>query len=129
MTDLEVVYRRENSWFTGTIKDDKLRKKKDIKKLSDATSTNDYLTVKQWVSLNDGSMKVDDLFKKFKIDSLYVREVGVVMDSPSTMKEIKQAEKDWWATLNEKCVGCSKKCKQSSKVEVLKCKCTPIKGK
>ncbi len=129
MTDLEVVYRRENSWFTGTIKDDKLRKKKDIKKLSDATSTNDYLTVKQWVSLNDDSMKVDDLFKKFKIDSLYVREVGVVMDSPSTMKEIKQAEKDWWATLNEKCVGCSKKCKQSSKVEVLKCKYTPIKGK
>jgi hypothetical protein len=126
----DVVYRRDNKWLIGKITNDKLRKKKEIKKLSDVTNTDEYLTLKQWLKSEKSKVDADDILKRFKIERLYIKATGpdkeMVFDDEHTKMSIKEIEKEWWEHLNELCIKCSKKCKQSSRVELIKCDRVPL---
>jgi len=139
-----VVYRRDGHWFTGSITEDSLRKKKQIQKLSDVTNTEKYLTLKQWIKMNKDSVNADEYLKKLKIERLYIKmpdDINVskskkitktksVDTVPPESKEIKEqrglTEKEWWSKYNDLCVTCKKKCKQSSHVTIIKCKREPM---
>ena len=69
----KIVYKKSNKWFTGTIKEDKLRKTKQINKLSDVTETQEYLTLKQWMKKTKTKGEAEEFLTKFKIQSLYIK--------------------------------------------------------
>lgn len=71
---LVVVYKKNNHWFTGTINEDKLRKKKQIKKLSDETNKHEYVTLKRWLKDNKIKEDSDNYLEKYKVQSLYIKK-------------------------------------------------------
>lgn len=122
---LVVVYKRDNHWFTGTINEDKLRKRKQIKKLSDETSKHEYLTLKRWLKDNKIKEDSDNYLEKYKIQCLYIKKEELKindLNEPLSKKDTKDLSKQFWAKLNKLCLRCSKPCKQSSRVTVVVCK-------
>ena len=127
MSDLNIsiIYKKDNHWFTGTIKNNKLRKRKQIQKLSDATSKQEYITFKRWMKENKIQGESSEYLDKFKIQSLYVKKDKVIIepsDTPISKKETTATSKHFWSKLNKICLGCSKSCKQSSRVTIITCK-------
>ena len=118
-----VVYKRNNKWCTGTIKEDKLRKKKDIEKLSDVTETENYITLKKYIKDNKIEEPFDDILAKFKITSLYIKAEEAIRDTQAV------PNKTWWANKNSICLQCPKKCKQSSYAIIVSCNRDKIKKK
>lgn len=107
-----VVFKKDNHWFTGSLKEGKLRKNKQIKKLSDATNKSEYITLSRWTREN----KIDeDYLTKYKVQSLYFKS------EPKQVESGGMTEKLFWKKLNELCLSCSKPCKQSSYAIVLNC--------
>lgn len=126
MSDLNIsiIYKKDNHWFTGTIKNNKLRKRKQIQKLSDATSKQEYVTFKRWMKENKIQGESSEYLDKFKIQSLYVKKEKVVAeksDAPMSQKETNATSKHFWSKLNKICLECSKSCKQSSRVTIIVC--------
>jgi hypothetical protein len=122
---LVVVYKKNNHWFTGTINENKLRKRKQIKKLSDETSKYEYLTLKRWLKDNKIKEDSDSFLEKYKVQSLYIKKDEpkiITSKEPLSRKDTKDASKLFWAKLNKLCLRCSKTCKQSSRVTVVVCK-------
>jgi hypothetical protein len=113
-----VVYKRENKWFIGTIKEDKLRKKKQVKKLADVTATDDYITLKKWIK--DNSIKEDSNYflEKFNVQSLYFKQLST-----------SHTKSALWSKLNPRCLKCQKECKQSYRVDIIACNYKENKGK
>lgn len=121
---LVVIYKKNNHWFTGSINENKLRKRKQIKKLSDETSKHEYITLKRWLKDNKIKEDSDSYLEKYKIQSLYIKkEAPEILNSkmPLSKKEINDMTKSFWAKLNKLCLRCSKPCKQSSRVTVVVC--------
>lgn len=122
-----VVFRRDNKWFTGTIKDDKLRKKKQIKKLSDVTDTHEYSTLKKWMKDTKNTSEADDLLTQFKVQSLYIKKVEPVIVKSEGETVQHPTAKQFWAKFNSICIKCKNKCKQSSYAEILNCNSMQLK--
>lgn len=120
--NVSVVYKKENSWFTGAIKEYKLRKKKQINKLSDVKDTAVYITLKKWLSENENESEYtfDELISKLKVQSLYVK----TEDTPKNNKTHSRkgmTEEKFWSKFNTICLSCIKDCKQSSYAEIIVC--------
>lgn len=118
MINESVVYKRGGKWFTGTIKDSKLRKKKQIKKLGDVTDTQEYITLKRWIKDNKKEYEPDTIYEQLKVQALYFKKVekekeGIGGTAPSA--------KQFWAKYNSICLKCKNKCKQSSRVTIINC--------
>ena len=113
-----VVYKRGGKWYTGTIKDFKLRKKKQIKKLGDVTDTQEYITLKRWIKENKKEYNPDEIYEKLNVQALYIKKVekekeGLTRTAPSA--------KQFWAKYNSLCLKCKNNCKQSSRVTIVNC--------
>lgn len=118
--NVSVVYKKENSWFTGTIKEYKLRKKKQINKLADVKDTANYITLKKWLSSNECEYTFDELISKLKVQSLYVK----TEDTPKNNKTYSRkgmTEEKYWSKFNTICLSCINDCKQSSYAEIIIC--------
>jgi len=115
MINETVVYKRKNLWFTGSIKEGKLRKKKQIKKLGDVTETEDYITLKRWVKENKKG-EPEEYLTKYNVQSLYILKKA---------KKAKEGKKTvsggLWKKFNPQCLKCKKDCKQSYKVIIISC--------
>lgn len=139
---MDVVYKRKTDWCTGKIDEGKLRKKKSLRVLSDATEKDEYYTLKQWLKATKSKEAAEDILAKYKVDRLYIKKEKIPAPSlskkaspskvkdPSVPKEPVYAptEKEWWAKFNDLCLQCVKKCKQSAYVTIVSCKMEPIKG-
>ena len=117
----KIVYKKSNKWFTGTIKEDKLRKTKQINKLSDVTETQEYLTLKQWMKKTKTKGEAEEFLTKFKIQSLYIKDVPIVFEKTENGTDTHPTAKQFWAKLNEICIKCKKNCKQSSYAFIMSC--------
>lgn len=114
MINESVVYKRGGKWFTGTIKDSKLRKKKQIKKLGDVTDTQEYITLKRWIKDNKKEYEPDTIYQQLNVQALYLKKIKVEKNGAPSAKE-------FWAEYNSLCLKCKNKCKQSSRVTIVNC--------
>ena len=123
-TEVNVVYKFEGKWYMGTISGGILKKKIEIKKLSDVTGKDDYSTLKQFLKINKSGLDPEKILEKFKIDRLYVKNVIGEMVENNVVKEIKQppSQKEWWRKKNKLCIDCVKTCKQSSYATIISCR-------
>lgn len=113
--EANIVARQKTKWIMGKIDDYNFIEEKRIKKLSDI---NDY---KKYININVFFKKMgfDEKYlkkalEKNKFDSVYVLPSSVIV-SPKTHNEY------FWKKINKKCLTCSKKCKQSSKIQIIRC--------
>ena len=125
--DANVVFKRDNKWYLGKITNDKLRKNKQIQKLSDVTDTQEYITLKKWLKDTKSTDIFDDLISKYKVTSLYIKIEKKKINVEENKTKI--TEKDWWKHLNETCLKCIKKCKQSVYAEIYSCPSMKLKEK
>ena len=113
---ISVVAKIESKWYIGYINKDKFVVNGEVKKLSDVKEVSKYKTIKKWAKDNSHSIDImSKLMEKLKMDALYV------LDMPIKPTD-KEFENYWWSGVNSKCNTCSKTCKQSSHVSVVKCK-------
>lgn len=113
---MNVVVKRGNEWLIGKIEvDNTFVSYKSIKKLKDVNDVSSYITLKKYIknSKLDESLE-NELKSKNGLDSIYVLSKPAYCPS-------EDEEKRWWHMLNGKCLNCSKKCKQSSFVEIVQC--------
>jgi hypothetical protein len=112
---IEAVVRRKNKWYTGKISKGRFYKSQEIKRLSDVENVSDYVTLKRFLKkYKDNPLVVRSLgLDKLKADSVYILD--------TSEKDADSFERNWWSKLNSKCIKCSKECKQSSKIDLLKC--------
>jgi hypothetical protein len=104
---------------------------KDIKEVYRISSISTYLKdigidaeeiQKKHLSLKKKLMKEISTYDGDAVIYVVLDDEKIIDDLPKerTKFEITE-EKKWWKTLNEKCLGCKKTCKQSSKVTVVIC--------
>lgn len=120
-----VVFKRDNKWYTGTITEGKLRKKKQIKKLADVTSTDDYITLNKWIKANLGDKKMpldpQKYLNLFNVQSLYLLQKKVGAATNASAKQM-------WKKFNVQCLKCVKDCKQSYRADIVSCQFKENKG-
>jgi hypothetical protein len=125
-----VVYKRESHWFTGSVTDDKIKKKREIKRLADVRDRDEYLTLKQWLKAMKDNTPSEEILKNLKVESLYLKKDEPAPKIDEAGKELPKeapSQKDWWTKKNEVCLTCVKVCKQSSHVIVVHCPLREVK--
>ncbi len=111
--NLNAVVRKGNSWFVGRIENGKFIKERQIKRLKDFGDASSYITLKKFIKDNNLNSEMESkIIEGNELKSVYV--LPEAEKKPLT-------EEDWWATLNDKCIGCCGKCKQSSYVDIVRC--------
>lgn len=121
MKNLKVIYRKNNKWFTGKINEEsKLRKGKEISKLSDAKNVENYISLKKYIRLGKKTFSVEETLEQFKLQSLYIlQDEQLLVGKIKVGKSVES--KKWWSTHNRICADCKKSCKQSARVDVISC--------
>ena len=120
---MKVIARNDKwEWFTGELDLEKMKisKKKKINKLAEV-KTEAFVTIKRFIKITGLKTSEEVFFKTFKIASLYLLPETEKEDVGTEVESEASAEKKWWKKFNNFCLGCSKECKQSSKVIIVKC--------
>jgi len=114
--DCYAVVKKGKDWLVGKISGDSFTSYKQIKKLSEAKSISSCITLKKHLKdINEKPSLEKELQEKLGLSSIYV------LDRPLFYEDESEWEKDWWVSYNEKCMKCSKNCKQSSRVDIVRC--------
>jgi hypothetical protein len=113
--DLSVVAKRGKDWLIGKIENGVFTAYKQIKRLKDVGDASSYVTLKNYLKSRKLNSALDvAIMEQTGLSSIYV------LSRPSYCDE---AEWDsyWWKLLNDKCLSCKKKCKQSSFANIVEC--------
>lgn len=94
----------------------------EFEKLSDAKGGSKTKMLKTVV----GEDKVEDILKEKGFTSIYIVESKTAETSKKKGKvppeeTVEQFDERWWKDQNNKCLECTKKCKQSGKADVVYC--------
>ena len=112
---ISAVVKKENKWYIGFLDGLTFKITKEVKKLSDVKEVTDYKTFKSFLKDQDKSLDLEPLIlEKTGLQKIYV------LDKPIE-PGVKEFTSWWWSDINKKCSDCICTCKQSSKVEILKC--------
>jgi len=116
LENISVVVKRNKDWLLGNIEDNReFNIIKKIKKLADVKEVSEYKTLKTYLKLKNIKEKEEDILNEFNVDKIDVLDKNLKVTENSF-------EKVWWETLNKKCLGCKKSCKQSEYTDIIKCK-------
>jgi hypothetical protein len=112
---ISAVVKKDGKWFIGYLDGLNFKTTRQIKKLKDVKKVTDYKTFKRFLKDQDKSPDLEPLIlQKTGLQKIYV------LDKPIE-PGIKEFENWWWSSINKKCLDCIGTCKQSSKVELVKC--------
>ena len=110
-----LVAKIKGKWYIGYVKDLVFYQNVEIKKLSDIKGISNYVTFKKFLIDSGKDPKLDEVLKEsIDAESIYI------LNTPMFPSD-EEFEKYWWADINDYCKDCVKGCKQSSKVEIIRC--------
>jgi hypothetical protein len=111
----EIIVRIKSKWYIGTLEDFNFIEEKKIKKLSDIDNYKKYINLSVFskkIQINENYIK--KVSEKYKFDSIYIL--------PSSLKVSSNTYNEYfWKEINKKCLSCTKDCKQSSKIQIIRC--------
>uniref|UniRef100_A0A6M3JZG1 Uncharacterized protein n=1 Tax=viral metagenome TaxID=1070528 RepID=A0A6M3JZG1_9ZZZZ len=109
-----VVVKKNDKWFKGSIEDYVLTSTTEIKGLKDVDNVSSYISLKDYMKKNEfHTFTKEMILKKLDVEMLYISE------EPFTT--IKQFKSTYWEDKNLICKKCIKDCKQSSRANVISC--------
>lgn len=111
------VVKSKGKWFIGFISNNKFEPRSQIKKLSEAKSFSDYITLKKWLKERLKNFEENDVDKTLKLLGV---EKCYILNKPIMLKA-KEWERWWWSEYNSLCLDCEKECKQSWRVNIINC--------
>jgi hypothetical protein len=113
-----VVKNSSDEWWTGTISNGEFLPDKQVKKLEDVGDASSYIILSKYLKrIGLDITLTKSILKKTGLENIYV-----LYNRLQFCGSVKEWNSYWWAKYNEKCLSCSKKCKQSIYAEVLVCK-------
>ena len=113
-----VVKNDKNEWWIGKINNGEFFADKQVKRLEDVGDVSSYITLSKYIErVGLDVLIVKNILKNLKLQSIYV-----LSDRLESCGSVREWKDYWWTKYNEKCLNCSKKCKQSIYAEVLVCK-------
>ena len=115
----KVLVKHKGKWFRAVIKENGKvgNKKKIVGNLRDAKPG--YISLTEYAKAH--SLGREEILKKYGMENIYVLDVKEPIASKSTEANEKAFEAYWWRFFNKVCLSCSKECKQSSRLTVVKC--------
>ena len=121
-----LAYRSGNKWFVGKSNKSSIKQLSEIKKLADVPNIENYVTLLQFLKLNnikseEANAFQEDFLTKTKTDRVYVKLEQNDAPDKETRNYIKKYEDYYWSEYNELCKSCTGRCKQSWKVDILVC--------
>jgi hypothetical protein len=111
----KIVARQKTKWMLGYLNDYVFVEEQKIKKLSDLDNYKDYVNINTFFKkkgYNEEYLK--KVFEKNGFDSVYVLPMTTELSS-------KTHNEYFWKKINKKCLTCTKDCKQSSKIQIIRC--------
>jgi hypothetical protein len=111
------VIKKKGKWFLGFINGDKFKSQKEVKKLGDVKEVSKYVTLNRYLRERFKNIPVgleEKILKILKAERCYVLDLPINLDR-------KQWDKWWWQSYHQVCKMCARDCKQSWRVDLVKC--------